>query len=299
LPLRAARALASDPAGMWRNATDLFSALYETTAASVQSGSATPLNRPIGSHRRFDWLDFDLDRVKAIKNRIGGTVNDVVLTVVSGGIRNYFLRRRMVIPPGFVFRTFCPVGIHTSQRAVGGGNFVSAMLAELPVDEKDVLRRHERVCELTHQRKNGAPVHGTEVLENLADELFPSLLGVLASTVESSLAYNLVCTNVPGPQFPLYLLGARMIQSYPLVPLFGHQGVGIALLSYAGKLCWGFSADRDIVPDLHDLVEAMRRSFDELCEIAGVEAPPRHGHAGEVAALAATSSDESRGRLYM
>ena len=112
---------------------------------------------------------------------------------------------------------------------------------------------------MTHERKGAAPVRGTEVLENLADEIYPAALGLFASAVEGSLAYNLVCTNVPGPSFPLYLLGARMTDSFPLVPLFGHQGVGIALLSYAGKLCWGFSADRDIVPDLHDLVEDVDR----------------------------------------
>jgi diacylglycerol O-acyltransferase len=274
LPLRAAQALAADPSGMWRNASDLLSALQETTAASLQSGSNTPLNKAIGSHRRFDWLEFDLARVKVLKNRLGGTVNDVVLAVVAGGIRSYLLKRGVRIEPGFVFRTFCPVGIQTSQRSASGGNFVSAMLAELPVGEADALRRLERVCELTQQRKNAAPVHGTEVLESLADEVFPSILGVLASTVERSLAYNLVCTNVPGPQFPLYLLGARMSESYPLVPLFGHQGVGIALLSYSGKLCWGFSADRDVVPDLHDLVLAVRASFDELCGRAGLDLTP-------------------------
>ena len=274
LPVRTAQALVSDPAGMWRNAGDLLSALQETTSASLQSGSHTPLNRAIGSHRRFDWLEFDLGRVKSLKNRLGGTVNDVVLAVVSGGIRNYQLKRGVEIAPGFVFRTFCPVGIATSRRSSTGGNFVSAMLAELPVGEADPLKRLERVREATHRLKNGAPVHGTEVLENLADELFPSMLGLFASTVERSLAYNLVCTNVPGPPFPLYLLGARMSESYPLVPLFGHQGVGIALLSYAGKLCWGFSADRDVVPDLHDLVEAVRTAFDELCEQAALPAAP-------------------------
>jgi diacylglycerol O-acyltransferase len=292
LPVRALQALAADPTGMWRDASDLVSALQETTTASLQSGSPTPLNRAIGSHRRFDWLEFDLDRVKALKNRLGGTVNDIVLAIVSGGIRSYLLRRGVKIAPGFVFRTFCPVGIRTPRRSAAGGNFVSAMLAELPVGEADALQRLERVREMTGRRKNAAPVHGTEVLETLADEVFPSVLGVLAATVERSLAYNLVCTNVPGPPFPLFLLGARMTESYPLVPLFGHQGVGIALLSYAGKLCWGFSADRDVVPDLHDLVEAVRAAFDELCEKASLApAPVRGRRAGSEASRSATAGD--------
>jgi len=276
LPLRAVLAFTNDPVGLWNNASDLVSALYENTAASLQPASETPLNRAIGSHRRFDWLTFDLDRVKAIKNRLGGTVNDVVLAVVSGGIRSYLDKRGVALDgaPDFVFRAFCPVGLQTSRRSRSGGNFVSAMLMDLPVTEADPVQRLARIHEFTRAHKGGAPIRGTEVLESLADEVFPGLLSLFASSVESSRAYNLVVTNVPGPQFPLYLLGSRMAESYPLVPLFGHQGVGIALLSYRGHLCWGFSADRDIVPDLHDLVEGVRRSFEELCGLAGLEAEP-------------------------
>lgn len=274
LPLRVGLALANNPVGLWNNASDLASALYESTAASLQHASETPLNRAIGSHRRFDWLTFDLDRVKAIKNRLGGTVNDVVLAVVSGGIRSYLDKRGVTLDgnPDFVFRAFCPVGLQTSRRGTSGGNFVSAMLMDLPVTEADPVKRLGRIHEFTRSHKGGAPIRGTEVLEDLADEFFPGLLGLFASAVESSRGYNLVVTNVPGPQFPLYLLGSRMAESYPLVPLFGHQGVGIALLSYRGHLCWGFSADRDIVPDLHDLVEGVRRAFEELGERAGLEA---------------------------
>jgi len=272
MPLRALGALAKDPAAFWQGASDLGAALYESTSLSVMPGSETPLNRPIGSHRRFDWLRFELDRVKAVKNRLGGTVNDIVLAVVTGGIRSYLLKRGVDLNtrPDFVFRAFCPVGIQTSQRSSAGGNFVSAMMTELPVAEADAGLRLEAIRRFTHDHKGGAPVRGTEVLEWIADETFPQMIGAFASAVESSRAYNLVVTNVPGPQFPLYLLGARMRESFPLVPLFGHQGVGIALLSYDGHLCWGFSADRDIVPDLHDLVESVREAFAELCLRAGL-----------------------------
>jgi diacylglycerol O-acyltransferase len=276
VPLRAAKMLASSgPAGLVQHASDLASALYESTAASLQPASDTPLNRPIGSHRRFDWLVFDLDRVKAVKNRLGGTVNDIVLAVVSGGIRDYLVGRGVAMDeqPDFLFRAFCPVGIQTSRRSSVGGNFVSAMLTDLPVAETDPVRRLERVREFTRDHKGGAPVRGTEILETIADEIYPPLLGIFASAVEGSRAYNLVVTNVPGPQFPLYLLGSRLAESFPLVPLFGHQGVGIALLSYCGHLCWGFSADRDIVPDLHDLVESVRGSFEELARAAGLPEP--------------------------
>ena len=274
MPARALRALANDPAGFWQGATDLAAALYESTSLTFLPGSETPLNRPIGSHRRFDWLRFDLDRVKAVKNRLGGTINDIVLAVVSGGIRNFLIKRGVALDDDadFVFRAFCPVGIQSSQRSSTGGNFVSAMMTDLPVAQPDPRRRLELIRRFTRDHKGGAPVRGTEVLEKVADETFPTLVGIFAAAVESSRAYNLIVTNVPGPQFPLYLLGARMRESYPLVPLFGHQGVGVALLSYDGCLCWGFSADRDIVPDLHDLVDSVRDAFAELCRTAGVPA---------------------------
>ncbi|MFN2426981.1 MAG: wax ester/triacylglycerol synthase family O-acyltransferase [Candidatus Binatia bacterium] len=272
MPARALGALARDPAGCWQDASDLAAALYESTSLSVMPGSETPLNHPIGSHRRFDWLCFELDRVKAVKNRLGGTVNDIVLAVVTGGVRNYLIKRGVVLDDadGFVFRAFCPVGIQSSQRGSAGGNFVSAMMTDLPVAETDTTRRLELIRTFTREHKGAAPVRGTEVLEKIADETFPTMVGLFAAAVESSRAYNLIVTNVPGPQFPLYLLGASMRQSYPLVPLFGHQGVGIALLSYDGHLCWGFSADRDIVPDLHDLVESVRFAFLDLCRTAGL-----------------------------
>jgi len=272
LPRRTARALAQDPAAMWESASDLASALYETTAAALRPASATLLNKPIGSHRRFDWLTFELDRVKAVKNRLGGTVNDVVLATVAGGVRGYLARRGVAVDRGaeLLFRTFCPVGLHNAQRNSNGGNFVSAMMAELPIAEPDPLERLRLIHEYTRDHKGGAPVRGTEVLETIADETFPPMLSYFASAIEGSRAYNLIVTNIPGPQFPLYLLGAPMTGSYPLVPLFGHQGVGIALLSYAGRLCWGFSADRDIVPDLHDLVESIREAFAELVAAAGL-----------------------------
>lgn len=273
LPIRAAKMLAAGPSEFLTNASDLGAALYESTMTTLQPASDTPLNRPIGSHRRFDWLNFPMDRVKAIKNRLGGTVNDVVLSVVTGGIRDYLVGRSVPMdeePGGFLFRAFCPVGIQTSRRGSVGGNFVSAMVTDLPVAEADPLRRLERIREFTREHKGGALVRGTEILETIADEVWPPLVSVFASAVESSRAYNIVVTNVPGPQFPLYLLGSPMVESFPLVPLFRHQGVGIALLSYDGQLCWGFSADRDIVPDLHDLVEKVRGSFEELARLAGL-----------------------------
>jgi diacylglycerol O-acyltransferase len=272
LPIRAARMLVSGRNELVQNASDLGAALYESTLTSLQPASETPINHPVGSHRRFDWLVFGLDRVKAIKNKLGGTVNDIVLSVVTGGIRDYFEHRGVALDekPDFLFRAFCPVGIQTSRRGSVGGNFVSAMVTDLPVAEPDPIERLQRIRKFTRDHKGGALVRGTEILEVIADEVWPPLVSVFASAVENARAYNIVVTNVPGPQFPLYLLGSPMIESFPLVPLFRHQGVGIALLSYDGQLCWGFSADRDIVPDLHDLVESVHHSFEELGRLAGL-----------------------------
>lgn len=203
-------------------------------------------------------------------------MNDIVLAYVSGGIRDYFVGRGVAMEkhPDFLFRAFCPVGIHTSRRGSVGGNFVSAILAEVPVWEPNPLQRLAKIHAFTREHKDNGTVRGTEIFETIAGEVWLSLIRMFAQAVESSRAYNLVVTNVPGPQLPLYLLSAPMAESFPLVPLFGHQGVGTALLSYNGHLCWGFSADRDIVPDLHDLVESVRRSFEELCRLAALPDGP-------------------------
>jgi hypothetical protein len=126
------------------------------------------------------------------------------------------------------------------------------------------------------EKKGSHQARGTELIEEISEWTTPRLLGGMVRLMSQSRPYNLVVTNVPGPQIPLYLLGARMLEMYPLVPLFSDQGLGIALFSYAGSIFWGFNADRDLVPDLHEFVRSVEESFVELREAAAVHDRREH-----------------------
>jgi hypothetical protein len=144
------------------------------------------------------------------------------------------------------------------------GNRVALLLAPLPVKERNPQRRLRRVLATTRALKASHQVAGAELLEKLGDWTAKELLGGIVRLGEQRLSFNMVVTNVPGPQRPVYLLGARMLAIHPVVPLFAHQGVGIALFSYDGSLFWGFLADWEAVPDLHELVQAVEEEFETL-----------------------------------
>ncbi len=253
-------------------------AVRDTLGTSFQSPSSTPLNQPIGPHRRFDWLAMDLARVKAVKNVVGGTLNDVVLATVAGAVRR-FLERRRVHPEHLDFRVMAPVSVRAAEERGRLGNRVSAWMVPMPLDERDPRRRLERIRETTSALKESKQALGAEVLAAVGEWTPSTLLSLGAQLATRRLPFNLVVTNVPGPQVPLYLLGARMLDNYGLVPLMDNLCLGIVLFSYAGKLCWGLTADWDLIPDLHDFVIDVERSFHELAELTAVEvrAEPTNG----------------------
>jgi diacylglycerol O-acyltransferase len=266
LPLRV---LGATPAALARprdtltNASRMASGFREALAASISAASATPLNQPIGPHRRFDWLRFDLADVKAIGKRLGGTINDTVLACVSGAVRTY-LRHRGENLDDIDFRAFVPVSTHRASERGKLGNRVSMLVARLPVDEGSPRQRMERVIAETRHLKESSQVVGTEIIEELSDWTSTALLTAFSRTAAAARSYNMVVTNVPGPPFAVYMEGAEMLASYPLVPLFENQALGVALLSYNGSLFWGFNADRELVPDLHVFVEAVEQELETL-----------------------------------
>jgi WS/DGAT/MGAT family acyltransferase len=235
----------------------------QALAAGMAGGSETPLNQPIGPHRRFDWTELDLSEIRDVKNRLGGHVNDVVLTVVAGAFGR-FLRARGLRVGDLDFRAMVPVNLRNENDHDTLGNRVTSMLARLPIGERDPLARFQQVAATMEQIKASPQAAGVQALEEFADMTSNALLSVLAKFSARNRAYNVVVTNVPGPQIPLYMLGARMQAIYPLVPLFENQAVGIAVFSYDGKLYWGFNADHDEVPDLHELVTALDSEFAAL-----------------------------------
>ncbi len=245
------------------DASHKASGFIETLSASLRPASDTPFNVPVGPYRRFDWTRFDLDVVKEIKQKHGGTINDVVLACVAGAVRDY-LGNHDVSLEEIDFRTFVPVSTRKESERGKLGNRVSLLVAHLPVGEPDPRRRLEAVSEETRHLKESGQASGTEIIEEVSDWTTTSLLTAFSRLAASRRSYNMVVTNVPGPPFPVYLSGARLMESYPLVPLFTNQALGIALFSYDGGLYWGFNADWDAVPDLHDFVTALESEFEVL-----------------------------------
>jgi diacylglycerol O-acyltransferase len=242
-------------------------AVAETLGASFHSASATPLNGEIGPHRRFDWLTMSIPEVKAVRRVLGGSLNDIVLTVVTGAVRR-FLQRRLVDPRRIDFRVMTPVSVRTEDEHGSFGNRVSAWTVELPVAEEDPRRQLEAIGRTTAELKASRRAVGAEMLTQVAEWTPSTLLSLAGRNMTRLLPFNMVVTNVPGPQFPMYMLGAKLLETFPHVPLIDNLGLGIALLSYDGKLCWGFNADYDLIPDLGAYVKATRESFEELKAIA-------------------------------
>ena len=270
LPLEAAR----DFGSFLREARDArrellvrARAALETVGTTLRAGSETPLNRTIGPHRRFDWRSSELVEVKEIRKALGGSLNDVVLTVVTGAVRS-FLTRRQVDPGRIEFRIMAPVSVRSGQEEGSLGNRVSAWVLELPVGEADPKRRLGIISERTSELKESKQAVGAEILTQVAEWTPSTLLALGARNVTRLLPFNMVVTNVPGPQVPMFMLGARMQAVYPHVPLADNLGLGVALLSYHGRLHWGFNADYDLVPDLSAFAQAVESSFEELLALA-------------------------------
>lgn len=240
--------------------------------ADAGGTTPAPFNRPVGPHRRLDWLSMPLDRIKAVRSTTGGTINDVVLTIAAGAIGRYLSRSRAVDVDGLRFRVMAPVSVRTEEQRGTMGNQVSAWIVDLPIGEPDPLIRLERIRARTEELKQSKSALGAAALTQVTEWTGSALLSISSRLMTFGTPFNTVITNVPGPRVPLYLLESPMLEIHPHVPLLGTLGMGIALFSYAGKLSWGLSGDWDLMPDLHDLVLATERSFAELLQAAGAEA---------------------------
>jgi diacylglycerol O-acyltransferase / wax synthase len=234
---------------------------------AVHQGSPTPLNVPVGPHRRFDWTHLPFDEVRAVAKRAGGTVNDVALAIATGALREYLLRREVDVDD-LDFRTVVPVNVRGEGEQRRVGNRVSEVIAHLPIAVADPWERLLAVIAITRELKASGQ-SGAGDLVNQAVELLPAqLLGPLFRLASRSSVANLIVTNVPGPRVPVYLLGCRQLETYPVVPILANQALGIALMSYDTELFWGFHADWDAVPDLHDLVTDVDAGFAALRDAA-------------------------------
>jgi len=266
--VRSARAAFRAPRRIARRGIDSVAAM----GALARTGLAAPstaLNVEIGPHRRFDWVRTDLDDIKAIKNKLGGTVNDVVLAVVTGALRG-FLQQRGESVDGLVVKAMVPVSVRRDNEYGMTGNRVAAMMASLPVYEVDPVERLRMLSdELAGLKESGQAV-GAEALTQLAGFAPPTVLAQASRLQPRQRFFNLVVTNVPGPQMELYVLGRPLVDVFPLAPLAKRQALCIAIMSYHGKLNFGLLGDFDAMPDLEVLAQGIRDSIEELRAAAGL-----------------------------
>jgi WS/DGAT/MGAT family acyltransferase len=232
----------------------------------ARQAPGTPLNVPIGEQRRFGMADTLLADYKTVRRAHGGTVNDVVLATVGGALRTWLLTRGEKVTPTTVVRAMVPVSVRADAEKGELGNRVSSYFVDLPVGEASaVMRLHQVSFAMRGHKESGSSV-GADALVQLSGFAPPTIhaLGARTASVMTRRLFNLVVTNVPGPQFPLYAAGARMLSMYPVVPLAKNQAVSIGLTSYDGGVFYGLNADRDAMPDIDVLASCLEESLAEL-----------------------------------
>jgi WS/DGAT/MGAT family acyltransferase len=244
-----------------------LSALGEALAPALSPASRTPINVEVGPHRRFDWTEMRVADLKTVKDSLGGTLNDVVLATVSGALRLFFIKRGTDVDRLDV-RAQVPVSVRAHDQRGHLGNRVTQMIARLPVHISEPVGRLAAVRATMGDLKESKQALGGEVLTAISDWTVSNLLVQAVRLAERSRPFNLTVTNVPGPQIPLYFLDAQMLTAYPVVPLFRQLGIVVGLFSYNGGLFWGVNADWESIPDLHDFIDALQRSFHELQQAA-------------------------------
>ncbi len=240
-----------------------------STTQALRSGwltptSRTPLNEKIGPNRRFAWLDTPLADLKSIREKTGASINDIVLAISSGAVRSFLTEHRGFDPTGTDFRAMVPVSVRAPADGGGLGNQVAMWLVGLHVGEPDPLERLAAIRAETMRLKRTNQAEGAAALVAAASGTPVTLLSLGLKAAADRRPFNMTITNVPGPQFPLYLGEARMIATYPLVPLWQYHGLSIALFSYSGTINWGVVADYDLVPDMAEFLACIRASEQEL-----------------------------------
>ena len=228
----------------------------------------SPFNFDVGPHRRFAWVRASLADMKHVKNELGGTVNDVVLAAVAGALGRY-MRARGHATVGLELRAMVPVSIRTADQHGALGNRVTTMMAPLPVWCEDPARRLELTREAMGDLKQSKQAMGATLLTQLADFAPTTIAGQAARLQARQRFFNLVVTNIPGPQFPLYLMGRRMERIFPMVPLAKNQGLCVGVMSYDGQVNFGLIGDFDGMTDLDDLAKDLEASIADLVEAAG------------------------------
>jgi WS/DGAT/MGAT family acyltransferase len=231
--------------------------------AGLQGAPPSPYNVPIGPHRRFAWAETDLARLKAVKAAHGGTVNDAVLTIVAGALRAHLFRRGRD-PERIELKAMVPISVRAEAERGALGNRVAAMYAPLPVGIPEPLERFRFVRAAMAGLKDSGQAVGAEAITRLAGVAAPTVLDQAARLQTRQRFFNLTVTNVPGPQFPLYVLGRRLEAFYPQVPLVLNTALGIAVMSYDGRVFFGLLGDYDGMADLDAFAADVDTAIEDL-----------------------------------
>jgi diacylglycerol O-acyltransferase / wax synthase len=273
---RSLRALFRAPRNVVRGAGESLVGVGAMAWAGLRPPPRSPYNTAIGPHRRYAWVRASLDDIKSIKNSLGGTVNDVVLASVAGALGRHMTRRGAKLPE--TLRALVPVSVRSDDERGALGNRVAAMMAPLPVGEKDPRQRLAVIAAAMQGIKRSGQAVGAQVLTELSGFAPPTLMAQGSRLVSTERFFNLVVTNVPGPQFPLYLMGRELREINPMVPLAKGQALGIAIMSYNGRMNFGLLGDWDAMGDLDAFAADLEASLEELASAAGV---PRSAPAPE------------------
>jgi len=246
----------------------------EASIASLGSGwltptGKTPLNGPIGPGRSFEWLELPLDGVKEIKDTHESSVNDAMLAIVAGGIRQYLLTDAGMSASelgAIDFRIMAPVSVRTKSEQGTMGNKVAMWLITLPLAEPDPAKRIAKIKRATKELKETDQALGASTIVSVSMGAPATLVSLAARLASRARPFNMTVTNVPGPQFPLYMAGSQMQATYPLVPLWQSHGLGIAMFSLNGAIDIGLNSDRYLVEDPASVAKALHAAYDELLQ---------------------------------
>jgi diacylglycerol O-acyltransferase len=269
-PRELARSALHGPRLLLQGARDRLRASGALTFAGLEPLAPTPLNVKVGPHRRYTWVDAELAELRAIKGSLGGTVNDAILAVVAGALGRY-LRHREVDTRDLVLKALVPIIVRSDdpQR----GDVVAPLDVPLPVGIEDPVEQYRAIRDCASVVEGTREAVDARTLTQLAGFASPTIMSQAARLQQSQRSFDLVVTNVPGPQVPLYLLGRRLRALYPVVPITGRQALGIAVMSYDGRLGFGLLADYDALADVEVLAGDLRAAIDALT--AGASIPRR------------------------
>jgi WS/DGAT/MGAT family acyltransferase len=259
--------MASRPTATLHAAREAVEGVAEVAWAGLNPAPDTPLNVPIGPHRRFAMVRCELSDFKLVKNAFGGTVNDVVLATVAGGLRRW-LQARGVRTEGLELRALVPVSIRASDEHGHMGNRLAVMRGPLPVYIEDPVARLQVVRQAMDGLKESKQAVGAEVLTSVQNLAPPTILAQASRMNFSTRLFNLLVTNVPGPQFPLYALGRELQELFPVAFLPENHALAVAIISYNGGIDFGLLGDYDAMPDLDAFAEFLDGARQELVDAA-------------------------------